>query len=59
MIPINEIRSAVPATLADLRDVPLADMPPLSESLLGSVIERAMLGSSVRPRPVAGFQSAI
>jgi FXSXX-COOH protein len=59
MIATDEIRSALPTALVDLRDVPLAEMPALSESLLRMALERVMPDTSAYSVPVSAFQSAI
>jgi hypothetical protein len=50
--------AAVPSNLADLRDVPLADLPDL-----GAILDKALSGVMPDPQaalvPVAAFSSAI
>jgi FXSXX-COOH protein len=55
----TEIRPAVPSSLVDLRNVPLAEMPVLGTGLLGEAIERVLPESPTPPVPVAAFNSAI
>jgi len=50
----------IPSRLADLRDVPLAEMPALSRTTLEETLGRVVPGpDQVAPVPVAAFQSAI
>jgi FXSXX-COOH protein len=57
---VEDIRTAVPSKLADLRDVPLAEMPTLSRATLDETLGRVVRGpEQVAPVPVAAFQSAI
>jgi len=57
---IEDIAVAVPSKLADLRDVPLAEMPTLSGATLEEALGRVVPGpEQVAPVPVAAFQSAI
>lgn len=53
MVPTEE------SAMADLRGVPLAEMPALSLDLLGRVIGRALPGPVANPVPLARFQSSI
>lgn len=55
----TEIRRAVPSSLVDLRDVPLAEIPVLGAGLLSEAIERVLPESPAPPVPVAAFNSAI
>jgi FXSXX-COOH protein len=59
MVPTEELRPAFPSALADLRGIPLAEMPALSLDLLGRTIGRALPDSVANPVPVAAFQSSI
>jgi FXSXX-COOH protein len=45
--------------MADLRDIPLAEMPALGLDVLGRMIGRMLLDPSTNPLPVAAFQSSI
>jgi FXSXX-COOH protein len=45
--------------LADIRRVPLADVPGLNAGLLGDTLGRLMPTSPAGPVPVASFNSAI
>jgi FXSXX-COOH protein len=45
--------------MADLRDVPLAEMPALDLDVLGRTIGRALPASSSKHLPKAAFQSSI
>ena len=51
--------SLVSSTLADLRDVPLAQVSTLSPVALKEALVRVLPESPVAPVPVAAFQSAI
>ena len=51
--------SAVPSAVADLRGIPLAEMPALGLDVLGRTIGRVLPDSSASPVPVAAFQSSI
>jgi FXSXX-COOH protein len=59
MVLTDELRPLSLSGLADLRDVPLADMPALGLTVLGRTIDRALLDSPAKPRPVGTFQSSI
>jgi FXSXX-COOH protein len=60
MVPTEELRSAaVPSSMADLRDIPLAEMSALGLDVLGSVIGRALPGGPANLAPMAAFQSSI
>lgn len=59
MVPTEELRLAYASAVADLRDIPLADMPALGLDVLGRTIGRVLPGPSVNPVPVAAFQSSI
>jgi FXSXX-COOH protein len=48
-----------PCELADLRRVPLADIPALSDSVLDSAVQRLVPDSMANQVPVAVFNSAI
>jgi FXSXX-COOH protein len=50
---------AFPSALADLRDVPLAEMAALGTGVLGRTIGRVLPDSSAEAVPVAAFQSSI
>jgi len=57
---VEDIRTTVPSKLADLRDVPLAEMPTRSRPTLDETLSRVVPGlEQVAPVPVAAFQSAI
>jgi FXSXX-COOH protein len=45
--------------MADLRDIPLAEMPALGLDILGKTIGRVLPGPSVMSVPVAAFQSSV
>ena len=50
----------VPSRLADLRSVPLADLPGLDAVTLGEAVGRVIPDADqAAPVPVAAFQSAI
>jgi FXSXX-COOH protein len=55
----DELRRAVPSELADLREVPLADVPDLDADTLESVLGRLLPEPAATPVPVAAFNSAI
>lgn len=59
MIATDEKRSEYPSDLADLRRVPLADVPALSNDVLGSALRRLVPASLGRQVPVAAFTSSI
>ena len=60
MVPTEELRSAaVPSSIVDLRDVPLAEMSALGLDVLGSAIGRSLPGGSANLAPMAAFQSSI
>jgi len=59
MVPTEELRPAFPSTMADLRDIPLSEMPALSLDLLSAAIGRALPDPMASPVPVAAFQSSI
>jgi FXSXX-COOH protein len=51
--------TAVSSKLADLRDIPLAEMPTLRTAALDEALGRVMPDSQTDPVPVAAFNSAI
>lgn len=59
MIPAEELRPSHASAMADLRDIPLSELPALGMDVLGAAIGRVL------PDPVAGtvragaFQSSI
>lgn len=55
----EDISRTVPSKLADLRDVPLAEMPTLSAVTLDEAFDGIMPGSKAVPVPVMAFASAI
>lgn len=59
MVRNEELRSAVPTSVADLRDIPLAELSALGSHLLGSAIGRALPGDSADLVSAAAFQSSI
>jgi FXSXX-COOH protein len=59
MVPTEELRPAYVSTMADLRDIPLAEMPALGLDVLGRTIGRVLPAPSANPVPVAAFQSSI
>ena len=59
MVPTEELRPAYASAMADLRNVPLAEMPALGLDVLGRTIGRVLPDSSTNPVPVAAFQSSI
>jgi FXSXX-COOH protein len=60
MVPTEELWSAaVPSSVLDLRDVPLAELSALGLDVLGSSIGRALPGGAANLTPVAAFQSSI
>jgi FXSXX-COOH protein len=52
-------RSEVSSDLADLRGVPLAEVPTLSDDVLGSALRRLVPAPLARQVPVAAFNSSI
>jgi FXSXX-COOH protein len=59
MVPTEELRSAVLSSVADLRDIPLAELSALGSGMLGSAMGRALPGVAADLTPVAAFQSSI
>ncbi len=59
MVPTEELRPAFPSAMADLRDIPLAEMPALSLDQLGRVLGRVLPGPVANPMPSGAFQSSI
>jgi FXSXX-COOH protein len=59
MIATDDKRSEYPSDLADLRQVPLADVPALSENVLDSALRRLIPAPLAGQVPVAAFNSSI
>jgi FXSXX-COOH protein len=59
MIATDEKRSEYPSDLADLRRIPLADVPTLSEDVLNIALRRLVPAPLARQVPVAAFTSSI
>jgi FXSXX-COOH protein len=59
MVPTEELRPVYSSAMADLRDIPLAEMPALGLDVLGRTIGRVLPDPSTAPVPVAAFQSSI
>jgi FXSXX-COOH protein len=59
MVPTEELQSASAPKMADLRYIPLAEMPALGLDVLGRTIGRVLPDPSANPVPVASFQSSI
>ena len=59
MVPTKELRPAFPSTMADLRGIPLAEMPALSLDLLRGTLGHALPDPVANPVPVAAFQSSL
>ena len=59
MVPTEELRPAYRPSMADLRDIPLAEMPALGLDVLGRTIGRALPDPSANRVPMAAFQSSI
>jgi hypothetical protein len=55
----EDTRMMVPSKLADLRDVPLAEMPSLSMVTLDDALGRAVRDPRAAAVPAAAFSSAI
>jgi hypothetical protein len=55
----EDTRTMVPSKLADLRDVPLAELPILSMVTLDEALSRVIPDPQDAAAPVAAFQSAI
>lgn len=53
------LRPAYASSMADLRDIPLAEMPALGMDVLGRTIGRVLPDLSAGAVPVAAFQSSI
>jgi hypothetical protein len=53
------MKTTVPSKLADLRDVPLAEMPTLSTVTVDEEIGRVIPNRQATPAPAAKFNSAI
>jgi hypothetical protein len=53
------MRTTVPSKLADLRGVPLAEMPTLSTVTFDEALGRVILAPQTTPAPGAAFSSAI
>lgn len=47
------------SAVADLRGIPLAEMPALGLDVLGRMLGRVLPGPEAEPVPVAAFQSSI
>jgi FXSXX-COOH protein len=59
MILTEELRPAVSSDMADLRDIPLSELPALGADTLGRMIGRVLPVSSAPPMLTAAFQSAL
>jgi FXSXX-COOH protein len=59
MLSTEELRPAFPSAMADLRDVPLAEMPALNLAVLGTAFGRALPDPMTSPVRVAAFQSSL
>ena len=55
----EDISTTVPSKLADLRNVPLAEMPNLSIVTLDEALGRVIPDPQADAMPAAAFQSAI
>jgi FXSXX-COOH protein len=55
----EDLSATVPSKLANLRDVPLADLPALSMVTLDEALGRLIPDPQAAAAPVAAFQSAI
>jgi FXSXX-COOH protein len=55
----EELRPAYASSMADLRDVPLAETQALGTDVLGRTIGRVLPDPSAGAVPVAAFQSSI
>ncbi|HET6187224.1 MAG TPA: hypothetical protein VFE59_09495 [Trebonia sp.] len=58
MVPTEELRPAT-SSMADPRDIPLAELPALGLDVLGRMIGRALPDSSANLLPTGAFQSSI
>jgi FXSXX-COOH protein len=58
MIATDEKRSEYPSDLVDLRRVPLADVPTLSDGAMNNALRR-LVPAVAGPVPVAAFNSSI
>jgi FXSXX-COOH protein len=59
MIATEDKRSEYPSDLADLRRVPLADLPALSNDVLDNALRRLVPAPLAGQVPVAAFTSSI
>jgi FXSXX-COOH protein len=59
MVPTEELRPAYSSAMADLRDIPLAEMPALGLDELERTIGRVLPGASPAPLSAGTFQSSI
>jgi FXSXX-COOH protein len=59
MVTTEELRSASPSAMVDLREVPLTEILALGSEVLYGTIGRALPGRTAGPVPVTAFQSAI
>jgi FXSXX-COOH protein len=59
MVLTEELRPPYASAVADLRDIPLAEMSALGPDVLGRTIGRVLPDPSMNPVPVAAFQSSI
>lgn len=59
MVPTEKSRPTFPSAMADLRDIPLSEMPALGLDMLGRTIGRVLPEPSANAVPVAAFQSSI
>ena len=59
MGPTEELPPPYASDMADLRDIPLAEMPALGLDVLGRTIGRVLPAPSTNSVPVAAFQSSI
>jgi FXSXX-COOH protein len=59
MVPTEELRPAHSSAMADLRDIPLAEMPALGLDVLGRTIGRVLPHPSSNYVPMGAFQSSI
>jgi FXSXX-COOH protein len=59
MIATDDKRSEYPTDLADLRRVPLADVPALTDDMLNLAMRRFVAAPLAGQVPVAAFNSSI
>jgi len=59
MVPTEELPPTHASAMADVRNIPLAEMLALGLDVLGRTIDRVLADPSANSVPVAAFQSSI